>query len=55
MKKEGKKFDAVAFQRERRKELSDLYNANPTEFWKRLEKLRKKYRNKFRQQEKHWA
>ncbi len=49
------KFRAVEFQRKRRQELSDLFNSDPTEFWKRLEIVRKKYRNKFRQKEKHSA
>ena len=52
---EEKEFKAVEFQRKRRKELSELYNSNPTEFWKRLETIKKKYRSKFRQQEKHYA
>ena len=52
---EENKFKAVEFQRKRRKELSELYNSNLTEFWKRLEAIRKKYRGKFRQQEKHTA
>jgi len=51
--KEEKEFKAVDFQRQRRKELSDLYNSNPTEFWKRLESIRKKYRSKFRLKKKH--
>lgn len=37
-----KEFKAVEFQRKRRKELSELYNSNPTEFWKRLETIKKK-------------
>ncbi|MFH1320726.1 MAG: hypothetical protein ABII90_08755 [Bacteroidota bacterium] len=52
---EKKEFKAVEFQRKRRKELSELYNSNPLEFWNRLEKIRKKYRSKFRQTEKHTA
>jgi hypothetical protein len=55
MKTKEKQFKAVEFQRKRRKELSELYNSNPTEFWKRLEEIRKKYRSKFRQKEKYWA
>lgn len=54
-RQEEQKFKAVEFQRKRRKELSELYNSNPTEFWKRLEAIRKKYRSKFRQKEKHYA
>jgi len=56
MKKEKEKeFKAVEFQRKRRKELSELYNSNLEEFWKRLEVIRKKYRNKFHQKEAHVA
>jgi hypothetical protein len=51
----GKSFKAVEFQRKRRKELSELYNSNPAEFWRQLEAIRKKYRSKFRQKEKHFA
>jgi len=50
-----KEFKAVEFQRKRRRELSELYNSNPMEFWKRLEAVKRKYRSKFRQQEKHAA
>jgi hypothetical protein len=50
-----KEFNAVEFQRKRRKELSELYNSDPTEFWKRLEAIREKYRIKFRQKDKHTA
>jgi len=50
-----KEFNAVEFQRKRRKELSELYSSDPTEFWKQLESIRKKYRSKFRQKEKHTA
>jgi hypothetical protein len=50
-----KEFKAVEFQRQRRKELSDLYNSDQTEFWKRLERIRKKYGSKFRQKGKHTA
>jgi hypothetical protein len=52
---DGKEFNAVEFQRKRREELSDLYNSNPTEFWKRIEAIRKKYRSKFGQKQKHTA
>jgi hypothetical protein len=52
MKKQEKEFKAVAFQRKRRGALSKLYVSNPTEFWKWLEEVRKKYRRKFRQKEK---
>jgi hypothetical protein len=52
---EGKKLKAVEFQRKRRKELSELYNSHPAEFWKLLETIRKKYHNKFNQQEQHTA
>jgi len=56
MKTEGKKeFKAVEFQRERRDELSDLYNSDPIEFWKRLEAIRKKYFGKFVQKQEHTA
>ena len=54
-RQEEKKFKAVEFQRKRRKELSELYNSNPTEFWKRLAAIQKKYRSKFQQQEKRTA
>lgn len=50
-----KDFDAVGFQRQRREELSKLYNSNPEEFDKQLAEIRKKYRNKFHQKEKHTA
>ena len=46
-----KDFKAVEFQRKRREELSDLYNSDPAEFWKRLEAVRKKYRSKFYKKE----
>lgn len=46
--KQEKEFKTVEFQRKRRKELSDLYNSNPKEFWKQLETVRKKYRSKFK-------
>ena len=52
---EKRLFRAVEFQRKRRRELGELYNSNPTEFWKQLEEIRKKYRSKFRQKEKHWT
>jgi len=48
-----KEFNAVEFQRKRRKELSELYNADPAAFWKQLEDIRKKYKVKFRQKVKH--
>jgi len=51
--KEKEEFKAVEFQRQRRKELSNLYNSHPSEFWKRLEKIRKKYCTKFNQKKKH--
>jgi len=54
MKTKEKQFKAVEFQRKRREELSDLYNSNPAEFWKLLKEIRKKYRDKFRQKEKHY-
>jgi ribosomal protein S18 len=53
--KEKKEFKAVKFQRQRRDELSDLYNSNPIEFWKRLELIRKKYISKFAQKQEHTA
>jgi hypothetical protein len=43
MKKTEKNFDAVAFQRKRRRELSDLYNSDKAEFDRQLEAIRKKY------------
>lgn len=49
--KEEKKFNAVEFQRKRRKELSDLFNSNPSEFWKQLEIIQKKYQRKFKQKQ----
>jgi len=55
MKTKENQFKAVEFQRKRREELSNLYNDNPAEFWKRLDEIRKKYRSKFRQKEKHRA
>ena len=48
---EEKEFKAVEFQRKRRDELSHLYNSDQTEFWKQLEAIRKKYRNKFHHKE----
>jgi len=53
--KREKEFNAVEFQRSRRKELSELYSSDTNEFWKQLKKIQKKYRNKFRQKEKHFA
>lgn len=50
-----KNFDAVAFQRKRREELSKLFNTNPVEFWRQLEEIRIKYSKKFRLKEKHTA
>jgi ribosome recycling factor len=50
--KEEKNFNAVEFQRKRRKELSKLYNSNPDEYWEQLESIRKKYKDKFRQKKK---
>ena len=44
-----KEFNAVEFQRKRRKELSELYNSDPAAFWKQLEVIRKKYKVKFKQ------
>jgi hypothetical protein len=55
MKTQEKQFKAVAFQRKRREELSNLYNNNQEEFWKRMDEIRKKYSGKFRQKEKHRA
>jgi hypothetical protein len=52
---DGKEFKAVEFQRQRRDELSVLYNSNPTEFWKQMEAIRKKYHGKFAQKQKHTA
>ncbi|MEX0965991.1 MAG: hypothetical protein WD077_02040 [Bacteroidia bacterium] len=46
MKKE-KSFDAVAFMRKRRDELSKLHLENPAEYKRQLELIRKKYREKF--------
>lgn len=54
-KKSKKDFDAVGFQRQRRETLSKLYNANPEEFNKQLEEIRKKYQHKFHQKEKYTA
>jgi len=48
-------FKAVDFQRQRRKELNDLYSSNPTKFLKELQAIRKKYANKFRTAKKHVA
>jgi hypothetical protein len=44
-------FDAVGFMRQRRDELSDLYEKSPDIFWKQLEEIRKKYGDKFHQLE----
>lgn len=55
MKTRKKPFDAVAFQRKRRDELSHLYNTNPEEFWKQLAEIRKKYRKKFHTKQKRAA
>lgn len=49
MKTSNKKINAVEFQRKRRNELSSLYNSNPSDYWKKLEDIRKKYKNKFHQ------
>ncbi len=43
MKKNKKKFDAVAFQRKVREELSEKYYNNPDLFEKDLERIREKY------------
>ena len=51
MKKES--FNAVEFMRKKRDELSELYMTNPKKFWSQLEAVRKKYKNKFHQKEKH--
>ncbi len=48
-------FKAVQFMRKRREELSDLFNSNPDEFKKQLEKIQKKYQSKFRVTRKHIA
>lgn len=48
-------FKAVEFMRKRRDELSDLYEKDPTEFWKQLEDIRKKYKFKFHQKKKRAA
>ena len=45
-------FKAVEFMRKRRDELSELYSRNPSGFWEELEKIRKKYKNKFYQKKK---
>lgn len=54
MIKKKKNFDAVEFMRERRAELSELYNNNPEEFKRRMkeagEKLRKLKKNKSHKQ-----
>ena len=42
-------FKAVEFMRQRRDELSELYNKHPDEFWELLATVRKKYKSKFRQ------
>lgn len=52
-KKIKKDFDAVGFQRQRREELSKLYNSSPEKFNKLLEEIREKYRTKFHQKAKH--
>lgn len=51
--KKEKEFNAVEFQRNQRKELSELYISNNKEFWERLKKIQKKYRSKFKHKEKH--
>ena len=51
--KKEKEFNAVEFQRNQRKELSELYNSDSNEFWERLKKIQKKYRSKFTHKEKH--
>lgn len=43
----NKEFKAVEFQRERRKEISDLVNSNPEEFERQLQNIRRKYKDKF--------
>ena len=48
-------FKTVEFMRKRREELSDLYNSNPNEFKKQLEKVQKKYKSRFRITQKHTA
>lgn len=44
MTKKKKDFDAVQFMRERRAELSELYNKDPEEFKKRMKNAGKKLR-----------
>jgi len=41
-------FKAVDFMRQRREELSNMYNSNPDEFNKQLKEIQKKYQEKFR-------
>ena len=48
-------FKAVEFMRKRRDALSDLYEKNPSEFWNKLEEVRKKYKKLFHQKGKHAA
>lgn len=56
MKKENNKdWNAVNFMRKRRDELSKLYQTDEKEFWKQLEEVRKRYKNKFHQKLKHTA
>jgi hypothetical protein len=43
MKNKEKKFDAVAFQRKRRQELSILYYTDRPEYERQLKEIRKKY------------
>jgi len=50
-----KEFNAVEFQRKRRKELSELFNDDPAAFWKQLEAIQKKYKIKFRKKVRHIA
>lgn len=56
MKKEKQmEFDAVAFMRKRRNEMSELFAEDEKKFWKELETIRKKYKDKFHQRLKHSA
>ena len=52
-KKAHKDFKSVEFMRKRRDEMSELFETDNKEFWKQLEEVRKKYKNKFHKKKIH--
>ena len=48
-------FKAVEFMRNQRDELSELYVKKPVVFWKQLEEVRARFKDKFHQKQKRAA